>query len=159
MGIRFAKTAISAVILLTFCTCSPLICVFSWIYFHMCSITFTYLLCKVEYKKPDLGGAFWVQGLKQTFLGLVIFVTLMVGILEERSATIKPGIVASGAYLIIYWGYCRLEAVRWLTRSLPAIVQEDKEGKHSKMDPVGEYIDPVLKQEKEEQEKEEKEKK
>jgi len=146
MGTRFANSTTYATIFFCFCTCSPTICIFAWVYFRLASITYTYLLCKAETKKPDLGGLFWVQALRQTFVGLVIFVLLMVGILEERASTYKEGIIASGALCILYWGWVKVNSVEWLTRSLPAVVADDKALAANPAGEIrcGEYVDPHL---------------
>jgi len=140
LGCRFAKATSHGTIAFCFCTCSPLICIFSWIYYRLGSITYTYLLCKAETKKPDIGGYFWVQALDQTMFGLALFVVLMVGILEERAATVKPGLVAGSSMFVVYWGWRKMRAINWLTRALPEIVKDDKEFAKNAPTPVGEYI-------------------
>jgi hypothetical protein len=146
MGSRFAKATTYTTIVLCFCTCCPLINLFAWVYFRLGSHTYTYLLCEAETKKPDLGGLFWVQAMKQTLFGLILFVVLMVGILEERGATVKPGLIAAGALVVIYWGWNKLEAVRWRELTLPEIIASDAFCEGSAAVRKGVYEDPALTQ-------------
>eukprot|EP00928_Gymnodinium_smaydae_P078981 TRINITY_DN63019_c0_g1_i1.p1 TRINITY_DN63019_c0_g1~~TRINITY_DN63019_c0_g1_i1.p1 ORF type:complete len:933 (-),score=229.92 TRINITY_DN63019_c0_g1_i1:79-2877(-) len=144
MGSRFARASTYSAIMLVFCTCSPLICLLTLVYFWVGGITYTYLLCFAETRKPDLGGLFWVQALRQMFVGLLLFVLLMVGVLEERAATVKPGLFAAGSLVLLYWGWLRLNSFNWRERTLPEEVKDDLHDKQSPPAPVGQYVQPVL---------------
>eukprot|EP00928_Gymnodinium_smaydae_P070402 TRINITY_DN54248_c0_g1_i1.p1 TRINITY_DN54248_c0_g1~~TRINITY_DN54248_c0_g1_i1.p1 ORF type:complete len:849 (-),score=208.92 TRINITY_DN54248_c0_g1_i1:52-2598(-) len=125
MGARFAHTSTYATIVLSFCTCAPLICVFSLVYFVLAYQTYTYLLCFAETKKPDLGGLFWVQALRQLFVGLVLFVFLMVGVLEQRAGTVREGFVAAASLLVVCWCWRKLNNFNWEFLSLSDVIKYD----------------------------------
>ena len=60
-----------------------------------------YLIPFAEQKKGDLGGYFWVTKLRCVFVGNIIYVVLMAGVLCERAADWGPCIIAAPALLYV----------------------------------------------------------
>lgn len=102
MGARMALAAFMSTVALVFCTCSPVICVVAWIFFRIGRLAYGYLVLHVETKKPDTGGMFWVEALRQVCFGLAVYVTLTVGVLLRRGASYGPAFVAAGTLPVLY---------------------------------------------------------
>merc|ERR1719210_3261778 len=84
IGGRHARMDIHLIIAIVFCTLDPVVLLIAFIVFGVKRIIYGYLIIFAETKKPDLGGVFWVNSLKHVQYGLVLYVLLMVGFLEER---------------------------------------------------------------------------
>jgi len=120
LGARMGMAALMSSISLVFCTCSPLILIFSIAYFCIGRITYGYLLVYAEERKPDLGGLFWVEAVRQVFFILVLYILLMTGVLAGQSQTYQsyPAALAFGAFLPLYGMYYRITSFEWETLPL-----------------------------------------
>merc|ERR1712151_95175 len=94
-----------SVITLVFCSCSPVITLPAWILFYIARLVHGELLVFVEKKKPDLGGYFWVEAIKQMFIGLLIYLLLMFGILSTYSSGCGPPLLAASAVVPLFLAY------------------------------------------------------
>lgn len=105
MGARFARFSLLLTTAVVFSTLSPLITILGWLNFGLSRVVYTYLLVYAETRKPDLGGEFWINAMSQCFMGLVIYVTLMTGVLYECCTNWIPGAISLScfAYLWVKW--------------------------------------------------------
>jgi len=118
MGARSARFSIDMAISVIFSSLSPLIVVIGFINLAMRYIYIKYLVVFAETRKDDSGGAFWVTQLEHLQFGLLIYITLQVGVLAERSETRFPYILTMPAYGIWLVMFIRFkQAMRW--ESLP----------------------------------------
>lgn len=143
MGARMALAVLMSAITMVFCTCSPLVTLFAWIYFGLGRLTFGYLLVFAESKKPDLGGEFWVESLKQVFVVLLLYVLFMFGVLVARCGDwMGPPLLAAGSLLALYLGWRRVHVLAWESLPLEEVVKASraKEGVHDRLN--GKYIQP-----------------
>ncbi|CAJ1378997.1 unnamed protein product [Effrenium voratum] len=140
MGARMAKVAIHLVVCVVFASCCPVILVVAWLYFAVGCFTFGYLVIFAETKKPDMGGAFWVKGLRHLFLGLGIYVLLMVGLLSRASLSREPAVLAAGALVPLGLGYLRFSLLSWEALPFEAVAEVDltEQRRHR----IGEYRQP-----------------
>jgi hypothetical protein len=109
IGSRTARFTLIMVIVLTFCTLSPLIIILGIVFFYLCRLVMGYLFVYSEDVKPDLGGAFYVRSLYHTMFGLGLYVILMCGVLYERASNEGPGLLAGAAIIPLLWSYFRFE--------------------------------------------------
>jgi hypothetical protein len=107
MGSRSARFSLWFTIGLVFCTLSPIIALFSIYLFFVCRLFYGFLVVYSETYKPDLGGVFWTAQLHQVFVGMVIFVALMMGVLTERSASWGPTAISASAFAFLFLAYRR----------------------------------------------------
>lgn len=124
MGARMARAAFVMTITLVFSTCSPLITVFSWVYFFLGEHTYRYLLVYAEARKPDLGGAFWLSGLKSLMFALGLYVALSVGILC-RVGNRPAATTAACSVIVILVGFLRFCNVTGEALPFEVIVETD----------------------------------
>jgi len=132
LGIRMARTVLVASIFYIFCSCSPLILVFTWIYFFLAQFVFGYLLLFCETKKPDTGGVFWLQAMEQLFLVLAIYVMLMVGVLRglnKNGIWAGPPVVALASLAVLYVARREVKNLAFDTLPLEEVVKAFKDNK------------------------------
>jgi len=131
IGSRCARFSLIMVMTITFCTVSPLMCPLAIIYFILCRAVYGFLIVFSETQKPDLGGVFWVALLRHVSLGLLIFITLMIGVLYERAATSWPALLAAASFIPWTVGHFRRESLHWLSLSV-ARISMSEEHEHMK---------------------------
>merc|ERR1719191_1542724 len=68
MGSRSARFTINMLIAIIFGTLCPWMSLLTGINFFLCRVYYGYLMGFAENKKADLGGAFWVQKLRNLFV-------------------------------------------------------------------------------------------
>lgn len=144
LGTRMARTVLMASMFFIFCSCSPLILVFTWIYFFLAQFVFGYLLLFCESKKPDTGGVFWIQATEQLFLVLAIYVMLMVGVLRELNKNgiwAGPPAVAFCSLLVLYWARHGVKNLAFDTLPLEEVVKAFKDNK-DESDLASQYVQP-----------------
>eukprot|EP00930_Biecheleria_cincta_P105937 TRINITY_DN9904_c0_g2_i3.p1 TRINITY_DN9904_c0_g2~~TRINITY_DN9904_c0_g2_i3.p1 ORF type:complete len:806 (+),score=126.94 TRINITY_DN9904_c0_g2_i3:118-2535(+) len=125
LGQRVGKSALMLVITLVFCSLNPIIIVPAAAYFLTEHLAHGYLCYFAEPKQSDLGGAFWVQSLKQIHLGLLIYVLLMVGVCAPRGIEFVISLVPNLAF--IYWSWRRLDRdFLWQDCPLDTLLQTDQ---------------------------------
>jgi len=126
IGARTARFTTLFVISLVFCTISPLICVVGILNFAICRLLYGYLLVFTEDRKPDQGGIFWVRQLNHVQQGIFLYITLMVGILWQRSASAGPSLVAGLGYVYMWASYRKFRnRFHWERLSFEDIVHCD----------------------------------
>ncbi|CAK9063390.1 unnamed protein product [Durusdinium trenchii] len=125
MGARMAKVALHLVVCTVFASCCPVILLIAWLYFAVGRYTYGFLVIFAETKKPDMGGAFWVKSLRHLFLGLLVYILLMVGLLSRASATREPVLGALGSLLLLGFGYFRFSALSWEALPFEAVADLD----------------------------------
>merc|ERR1712007_345162 len=80
LGSRSARWCITFCIAIVFGTMSPPVSLLGLITFAWLRLIYGYLLVFAETRKPDLGGYFWVSQLRHIFVGLYIYLSVMVGV-------------------------------------------------------------------------------
>lgn len=144
MGSRMALASLMSAMTLVFCTCSPIIMVFSWIYFIIGRHVYAYLVVHVEHRKPDLGGVFWVEAVQQVFFVLLLYILLMTGVLcgQEQSYANGPAYLTFSAILVLYFMWSRLNSFEWETLPLEQMMNAVNEGVAGSGKTLGEYRQP-----------------
>merc|ERR1719343_289614 len=92
-----ARWTINLLIGIVFSTISPLMGPLAFIQFAVYRLNYGFLLVYAETPKTDLGGVFWVKALYHLQGGVLIYLTLMIGVLAIRPLTNGPLIVAAPA--------------------------------------------------------------
>merc|ERR1719343_141560 len=95
IGSRSARFSINMLIAIIFGTLCPWMSPLTFINFFLCRVYYGYLMGFAETKKADLGGAFWVQKLRNLFVGCIIYEIMMSGVLYARASAGWPSIVAA----------------------------------------------------------------
>lgn len=126
MGARMALAAFMSTVALVFCTCSPVICVVAWIFFRIGRLTYGYLIVHAETKKPDTGGMFWVEALRQVCFGLGVYVVLTVGVLFRRAASFGPALIAASTLPVLYNKWIHIHDLSWGAMHLETCMVSDK---------------------------------
>lgn len=125
LGSRVGKSAMMLVITLVFCSLNPVIIFPAAAYFLMEHLAHGYLCYFAEPKQSDLGGAFWVQSLKQIHMGLLIYVLLMIGVCAPRGFEFVISLVPNLAF--IYWSWRRVDRdFLWQDCPLDTLLQTDQ---------------------------------
>lgn len=135
MGTRMSMLMLVSATTFLFSSCSPLILVFTMVYFLLAQVVYGYLLIFGESKKPDMGGLFWIQALDILFVVLLIYVLLMVGVVRLLSASnnwLGPPLMVSAATVILYLARSRVTNLAFHTLPLEEVVRatHDKEELH-----------------------------
>jgi len=142
IGARSARFAINMVIVLVFCSLSPIILFLGFVNFALSTLFFEYLFVFAETRKNDLGGVFWVRQLDHIQYGLLIYIVLEVGCLAQRGDGNWPWMLSMPAFVIWAWMFARVKRLRW--ESLPfeqvAGVTESAKG----VAPTATYRQPEL---------------
>lgn len=114
IGARSARHTINLVIAIVYCSLCPLITVLTGINFLIGRVVYSYLIVFAETRKPDLGGHFWVQSLRHIQHGLLLYVTLMIGVLSNRALSFGPTVVVAPALVYVVGSYFRFHsAFNW----------------------------------------------
>lgn len=132
MGARMSMLMLMSSTTFLFASCSPLILVFTMVYFLLAQVVYGYLLIFGESKKPDLGGLFWLQALQILFIVLFFYVLLMVGVLRllsKNSTWLGPPLMAAAAVTLLYGAWRRMQNLEFYTLPLEEVVKaaHDKE--------------------------------
>jgi hypothetical protein len=101
IGSRSARFTINMCIGIIYGTLSPPIPVLTYINFWLCRVIYGYLMPFAENKKEDLGGAFYVNSLHHLFVGNIIYVVLMSGVLYFRADSVVPAAIAASTMGLI----------------------------------------------------------
>mmetsp|Transcript_22253 Transcript_22253/g.39183 ORF Transcript_22253/g.39183 Transcript_22253/m.39183 type:complete len:775 (+) Transcript_22253:106-2430(+) len=107
LGARHARFAIMMCIGIIFGTLSPPVAILTFINFLFCRLFYGYLIPFAETKKPDIGGGFFVQACEHLFVGCVLYVLLMTGVLYARAANGGPALIAVLAVFYVLWSMNR----------------------------------------------------
>jgi len=132
LGSRMARSLLMASIFFLFASCSPLIFVFTWVYFFLAQFVYGYLLLFCESKKPDTGGIFWVQAMDQLFIVLAIYVMLMVGVLRaltKEDIWLGPPAAAFASLLVLYMARREVNNLAFETLPLEEVVKAFRDSK------------------------------
>lgn len=144
IGSRSARWVTDMVIGLVFSSICPLICIVTCINFLLCRLIYGYLLVYAESTKVDLGGVFFIRKLKQLQCGVIIYITLMTGVLLKGAATDGPAILAGTS---LFWALRQLHKrdlnMQWEKLPFKEIVDDDS-FKKRKAFACGEYVEPEL---------------
>jgi len=103
LGARTTRQTINLIIGIVFCTLCPPMTFLVFINFFISRVVYGWLIVYSETKKPDLGGVFWVTQMQHLYVGNMIYVLLMAGVLQGRAASGIPASIAlsSLGYVII----------------------------------------------------------
>eukprot|EP00933_Yihiella_yeosuensis_P004456 TRINITY_DN108822_c0_g1_i1.p1 TRINITY_DN108822_c0_g1~~TRINITY_DN108822_c0_g1_i1.p1 ORF type:complete len:975 (-),score=206.11 TRINITY_DN108822_c0_g1_i1:195-3119(-) len=148
MGTRMSICVLMSAMTFTFCSCSPLIMIFTWIYFSTAQVTYGYLLNFAESKKADTGGMFWKQALNMLFYVLILYVMLMTGVvrmLTKDNSWIGPPVISFSSLSCLYWAKLRIDNLAFDVLPLEEVVkaQREKAEKNAGKDSdVGFYLQP-----------------
>jgi len=125
MGGRSARWTINLAVGLAFCQLSPTITLLAIACFLLYRVLHGYLTICAETKKPDLGGLFWVESLRQILQVLVLYVCLMCGIVFRRAPTfMPPGLLLLGlAYTVVALVQFERE-FQWQVLPFPEVLME-----------------------------------
>jgi len=147
IGARLAKGALMMTIGMVFCTCSPLIGIFAWAYFHLGAVAYRYLVTFAEVRKPEMGGAFWVLSMQHIMVGLALHCLVMTTILTGLNGF--SAVVAGSSILAVLVGYLRLDTLVWESLPFEAVADADYAAKSraransdAEVGELGEYVQP-----------------
>lgn len=113
-GSRSARWTIKLIIGIIFSTLSPLVPLMAFIDCVLCKCSYGYLITVAETKKPDMGGHFWVDNLRHTLMGGILYSVLMAGVLFSRASNNIPGFIALGAVFFMFLSLYKFDhAFNW----------------------------------------------
>lgn len=118
IGSRSCRMTTNLLIGIIYGTLCPPVLLVTFIEFLICRVIYGYLLPFAEGRKPDLGGAFWVQQLKHIFAGTIIYCLVMTGALIGRASSSGPGIIAGSSLIYVTWCMTKFERTH-LWQKLP----------------------------------------
>jgi hypothetical protein len=149
IGTRSARWATVMVVGIVFGTLSPPICLLTFINFALVRLVYGYLIPFAETTKADLGGVFWVHMLRSLFIGCIIYIIFMTGIIYRRSHSIGPCLLAALALAYVFWSLNRFDRIfEWerLTQVDVAKAHVASKGASSKLcgETFADYIQPEL---------------
>lgn len=93
IGGRSARCNLNLMVGIIFSTLSPLVSILALVCFLLQRLVFGYLTVFAETKKPDLGGHFWVESLRQILQVVLMYVVVMLGIVVRRSPNYTPPVL------------------------------------------------------------------
>lgn len=150
MGGRMGRHAIIMTIGLVFGQMSPLVYVMCLVNFALAKLCYGYLLSVAETVKPDLGGVFFVNGLREMLAGTLIYTIAITGVFVKRGANLLPGIIAAPSIIYVIWAMASFQRTfAWERLSFSelrgkASVGQDVPFTLSKRDVPGEYCQKEL---------------
>jgi hypothetical protein len=133
IGSRSARFALMLLIGLVFGTICPLMNVVVFYNFLCCRFIYGYLIPFQEEKKTDMGGNHWCMQMHHLQLGLLIYLTMMTGVLAQRAESWGPCIISACSFLwwfIMYRYFHR--ALHWEKLPYVTMVEEMKKGAYQK---------------------------
>jgi len=144
VGSRAARWTIALLIGIIYGTLSPPINILCLVTFVWMRLVYGYLIVFAETKKPDLGGVFWVAMLRHVFMGLAVYVVLMMGVFYRRAATSGPMLIVLPALPVVLWSLKRFDTgFAW--EALPFSELSDEATLDAKKRVLpGEYVQPEL---------------
>eukprot|EP00930_Biecheleria_cincta_P087308 TRINITY_DN7654_c0_g3_i1.p1 TRINITY_DN7654_c0_g3~~TRINITY_DN7654_c0_g3_i1.p1 ORF type:complete len:766 (-),score=140.34 TRINITY_DN7654_c0_g3_i1:182-2479(-) len=162
-GSRSARWTIKLIIGIIFSTLSPTVPLMAFIDFVFSKCVYGYLITVAETKKADMGGHFWVDNLRHTLMGGILYSVLMAGVLFSRAPNKIPGFVATGAVFFMFLSLHNFDrAFQWVRLPYHDVmfnsdgglsVTDDKstgEGAQKRSDEEESYQQPELLEEKKE---------
>lgn len=127
IGSRSARHSFILVLALVYCSLTPLITVLALINCFICRVVYGYLVVFTEIRKPDLGGVFWVTNLMNVQRCMLIYITLMAGVLCFRDSTYGPCIIAGSSVAYWHFSFARFErAFRWQSLAIEDVRRNAK---------------------------------
>jgi hypothetical protein len=148
IGSRVAMVSLYSVIAFVFCCCTPIVIFAAWLQFCLGRLVYGYLVVFAETKKPDLGGIFWVDSLRQVFFGLLVFVVLMFGVLLSKAGPGQygsaPSLAVFAALIPLYVAWARFNDLAWEQLPLQDVAKVSKERLANPGPRVGEYVQRQL---------------
>merc|ERR1719284_12570 len=141
IGSRSARFSINMLICIIFGTLCPWMSLSGFINFFLCRVYYGYLMGFAETKKPDLGGLFWVQKLRNLFVGCILYVVMMTGVIYSRAATGWPATISALSIIFVILRMRRFEeAFVWERLPCEVLANETlpKKGED------GKYVQPEL---------------
>jgi len=142
IGARSARFAINMVIVLVFCSLSPIILVLGFVNFALSTLFFEYMFVFAETRKNDLGGVFWVRQLDHIQYGLFIYICLEVGCLAQRGDGNWPWMLSMPAFLIWAWMFTSFKRLRWESLPFEEVAELSESAKAAA--PTATYRQPEL---------------
>lgn len=110
LGSRSARFTTNMIIAIIYGAMCPWMYLLTFINFATCRTVYGYLIPFAETKKGDLGGYFYVTQLRHLFIGNLIYVAVMTGVLYGRSPTGVPATIAISAGAYVVWSMIRFES-------------------------------------------------
>jgi len=142
LGSRSARWCITFCIAIVFGTMSPPVSLLGLITFAWLRLIYGYLLVFAETRKPDLGGYFWVSQLRHIFVGLYIYLSVMVGVFMRRGSTYWPMVISASAFVYVFWSRKRFD-LAFFWENLPFMECDDGTAqKQAELE--GEYVQPEM---------------
>jgi|Transcript_123517 hypothetical protein len=147
IGGRSARWTIMMCIGIIYGTLCPPMIVLCLINFVLVRLVYGYLMTFAEGRKGDMGGDCWVSCLQHLYVGLVIYVVVMSGVLYGRSDSNIPSLItAASLFHVLSSKYEFSHNFRWkhlpypLLRSVsnPEAMQKHGSGKGYYQDELGE---------------------
>jgi len=125
IGSRNARNSFNLVLVVVFCSLTPLINLLGFVNFLVCRLCYGYLIPFAETRKPDLGGAFWVTNLMNIQRCLSMYIVLMAGVLCYRvTSTSWPCIIAASSMIYWYKSFAKFQdAFQWEAMSFEDIAE------------------------------------
>jgi len=140
LGSRSARFITNMLIGIIYGTLCPWMYPLTWINFFLCRIFYGYLIPFAETKKADLGGAFFVQQLRHLFIGNVIYIGMMTGVLYGRASSSGPAFISLAALAYVALSFFKFNQLQW--EKLPYEEIKMKEFKTGHDD--GQYVQPCM---------------
>jgi hypothetical protein len=141
IGSRSARFSTNMLICIIFGTLCPWMSLLGFVNFFLCRLYYGYLIGFAENKKPDLGGMFWVQKLRNLFVGCIIYVIMMTGVLYSRAASGTPAIISAASIVFVILRMRRFEeAFVWERLPFEIVANSNMEKKPDE----GKYLQPEL---------------
>jgi len=125
IGAHSARSTFLFCLCIVFSTITPLITWLGFINFWSARTVYPYLMVFAESRKPQLGGDFWVHQLVHVQKLMFLYITVMAGVLFERSESKGPGICVCCCYIFQAWTYRRFQRLRWESLSFEDISQSN----------------------------------
>jgi len=146
MGSRSARSTTVLCIGIVYGTLCPPIWLLVFIEFGICRTVYGYMIVFAETRKPDLGGAFWVQQLRHLFVGNIIYCIVMIGVLLGRASNNGPAIIAAPALVYVLWSQRKFEThFSWQKLPYSELMGDALEETESKQkQDVGDYVQPWM---------------
>lgn len=143
MGAKMAMVVLTSAITFVFCSCSPMILAFTFVYFQVSQLVHGFLLLRSESKKPDLGGLFWMQAIRHLLYVLLLYVLLMTGVLHllsKQDDSFGPPAMTLASLSGLLWAKERIDSLAFETLPLEEVEKSSRSKKKTELD--GAYLQP-----------------
>jgi len=124
-GARMALASLMMTIALVFCTCMPIILLPAMAYFFLGGHVYRFLAIYCEARRSDRGGEIWVDGLRNIHFALLLYTSLMVGILYQQAGLV-PACAAAASLLVVLYGASCFNSLVWTMLPFEAVADADK---------------------------------